>query len=169
MLILRAGQSRLVQASSAGRGALQAHHGPALILHRWLRTTSCRSLPLSFLRGLLLPSAAPGEIFLSLTAEQIPFHATIAPLPIVLLPASASATTVQNPSPVLLGNNRPQKPLRARLPEPAPQGSSKSTPRGNAALRRRPLLGCHSAPWGLQPLLGLVLRRSSDKPVARAR
>lgn len=34
--------------------------------------------------GSFLPRAAPGEIFLSLTAEQIPFHATIAPLPIVL-------------------------------------------------------------------------------------
>lgn len=53
MLMFRAGQSRLVEVPLAGRGALQAHSGPALILHRLLLP-----LPLSFLRGLLFAESS---------------------------------------------------------------------------------------------------------------
>lgn len=60
--------------------------------HRCPYIVSRRSLPLFFPRGLHF-------LTLSLTAEQIPFHGTIAPWPIVLRPRRHRA---KSPSPVRL-------------------------------------------------------------------
>lgn len=68
-----------------------------------------------------LPNAALRESFLSLTAEQIPFHATIAPQPIVLRPCRHRA---KSPSPVrlLLWNDNHHHSGATSPPDPSGQG-----------------------------------------------